>query len=236
MKHAILFSGGLDSTCAAILNPDAVLIRVSTGARYDAIESVYCGRIAEALDRKLISVDGVLDLAGLEQADALIPNRNALLLLTASAACPDVGTFNLVSVAGDGTHARDKDVTFAHKMSELMTHLSDVDTVVALPYRRAHKHELLLKAYETDLAKAEKVLPSVYSCYQGQPVHCGRCKACVRLYGAFAAAGLLDLAPRFDEVPHHVLSSTEVAAVYEGRGAEAAAALGAYLSLVMRGI
>lgn len=212
---ALLFSGGLDSTCAAILNPGHLLVRVSTGARYDSVEAARARKVAAVLRRPMQSLDKVLNLGQFEAADALIPARNAMIVLAAAQVDPFV---TLVAVSGDGTHATDKDLQFADIMTSLLRKLFGKGNV-ALPYRETAKHHLLRAAWRADPGAVCGVLPHVYSCYGDGPDHCGACKACLRLYGAIAWCGLLELAPPFRVHPLNT-PAPQVVEVFTGRGAE----------------
>ena len=227
-QKAILFSGGLDSTCAAILNPAHQLIRVATGSKYDSVETVHAALIANAWgDRSLIEVDGVLDLGRYEQDDALVPARNALVALVAAQHASEL---TLVSVDGDGTHATDKDARFADIMSELLAKLFGEGSVV-LPYRKWSKLHLLHAALEFDQEATLAALPHVWSCYNpvhvqqpgvpwsGTTQHCGQCKACVRLHGALAWANVLAHGPTFATNPFD-MPLAKVREIYAGRGEE----------------
>lgn len=215
LKRALLFSGGLDSTCAAILDPTTKLIRVSTGSRYDVIEAEHADAVAQALGREVLHVDGVLDLSSYEAADALIPARNALIALCAA---QHAESFALVSVAGDGTHATDKDAEFAYVMTLLLRKLFGRGEVV-IPYRSVSKIALLCAARDANRQTLLAALGYVYSCYMGAETHCGRCKACVRLWGALRAARLLDYGPTFEQSPSE-LPFDALRDVYAGRGEE----------------
>lgn len=226
MRHAkaILFSGGLDSTCAAVLNPSHALLRVGTGSKYDGIESTHAGRVAEALERDLFKIDGVLDLGRYEQDDALVPARNALVALVAA---QHANELSLVSVAGDGTHATDKDVRFADIMSELLAKLFGEGSLV-LPYRKFSKLELLEDALVADRERMLRALPYVWSCYGNGYSHCGHCKACIRLHGALAWAKIPTAHWPVFAVNPFTLPLSLIEAVYQERGHEAQEALRVY--------
>lgn len=220
--EAILFSGGLDSVAAAILQPSAALIRVSTRAKYDSVEATQARRIAALLDRTLIE-DHSLDLSQAEQADALIPGRNALLALTAARYAENL---TLVAVDGDGLHATDKDYDFSNLMTQLMRKLFGRG-VLRLPYRSKSKVELASAARRYNRELFDAVLPRVYSCYTGHDVHCGTCKACVRLWAACYAIGAENRCPTMRYQPWR-LSQAEWDAVFAGRGLEEQIALQTY--------
>jgi 7-cyano-7-deazaguanine synthase in queuosine biosynthesis len=214
---AILFSGGLDSTAAAILMPDAALIRVATGSCYDTIERTHARVVAGKLGRELVEVD-VLNLRLYEDSDALMPGRNGFLVMAAALHAVNV---MLISVAGDGTHATDKDAKFADLTSKLIKHLHG-DGQVMLPFRRMSKNELASAARRAGVL--DDVLPYVFSCYRppSPSLHCGECKACVRLWAACASIGATAM-PLFAVLPY-TLPPNAYMEVFAGRGEEEHAA------------
>lgn len=225
MSDAILFSGGLDSTCAAMLSTqDTTLIRIPVGSRYDKVEAWSAKSIARMIRRPLINASGYLNLADLEQKDGLIPGRNALLCLIAA---NFADKFELVSVEGDGTHARDKDVVFARRMNDLLRRLFSDSHEVCIPYRHTSKITLARMAHHADPVLFKSVSSMIYSCYKGGYRPCGVCKACIRHVGAMLAVtgttGREDYLVNPATLPYERLEE-----VYAGRGAEEQEALSAY--------
>lgn len=216
-RSAVLFSGGLDSLCAAVLHPEATLIRVATGSQYDKHERQCAVNLAHAIGRSIVLVDDVLFLTSLEQRDGLMPGRNAFIAL---AAAPYAQVLMLTSVNGDGTHATDKDAEFARLMSRLLTKLFG-NGGLALPYRDISKHALFKKALDFDQPRGRLLhaLPSVWSCYGPGGMHCGRCKACVRLWAALECCYATDYGPQFTENPLD-MSVMDYNRVFIGRGEE----------------
>jgi 7-cyano-7-deazaguanine synthase in queuosine biosynthesis len=222
--EAVLFSGGLDSMAAAILNPTALLVRVSTGSVYEAIEAKHARRVADALGRPLV-MDYSLNLAEAEQSDGIIPGRNALIAIVASR---HAKTLVLSAVEGDGRTARDKDQTFATLCSELMTHMHGGDqTRVRIPYKALAKAELANKARRLNRTLFDAAAPLLWSCYSDGPVHCGQCKACVRLWAALYAVGCGSVAPPMRTKPY-ALAWDVFTEVFDGRGNEAIVARQVY--------
>ena len=112
-KSVLLFSGGMDSLMInSLLKPD-ILLNVSMNSTYDDRErETFPNLISEFED--LIYLDRELDLARYERDDAIVPNRNAHLVLLAS----HYGeTIWLGSVSGDRSF--DKDETFYNHMDAL---------------------------------------------------------------------------------------------------------------------
>lgn len=228
-SHAILFSGGLDSMCAAVLNPSHQLLRVGTGSKYDVVEQRQSRLIVKAWGgRSLLNINDVLNLGVYEQQDALVPARNALIALVAAQHATEL---TLAAVAGDGTHATDKDQRFADMISELLAKLFGEGSVV-LPYRKWSKLQLLKHALDFDHDAVLAALPHVWSCYEPVQIsmgrgrmkyrydHCGQCKACIRLHGALAWADVLQHADYGFHVDPFTLPMDVIRETYDGRGHE----------------
>jgi len=112
-------------------------------------------------------------------------------------------------------------------MSDLLKHLHG-EGRVSLPYRNLSKNGLAAAARRTGLL--DKVLPYVFSCYRPSPgLHCGECKACIRLWAACKSIGAEGYAPQFKTYPA-ALPAHAFMEVFEGRGEERDAALQAYQS------
>jgi nitrogenase molybdenum-iron protein alpha/beta subunit len=105
-KTVLLYSGGMDSLIIDhIMRPD-VLLNISMNSNYDKRE-----RMSMEFDDRMVFLDDVLNLGQYERDDAIIPNRNAHLVLLAS----HYGeTILLGSVSGDRSF--DKDEKFYMRM------------------------------------------------------------------------------------------------------------------------
>ena len=116
-KSVLLFSGGMDSLMInALLKPD-ILLNVNMNSTYDARErETFPNLISEFKQgENYIYLGKELDLGIYERDDAIVPNRNAHLVLLAS----HYGeTIWLGSVNGDRSF--DKDEIFYHHMETLL--------------------------------------------------------------------------------------------------------------------
>ena len=179
----LLFSGGMDSVIFDhLLKPD-VLLYLPTGSKYEYIETKKLDDLAMKgyIDsKKLVVLPDVLDLSLFERDDAIVPNRNAFLLLFASLYGE---TLILGSVQGDRSY--DKDEVFYTRMSDLLNHMwqeqhwtEAKNFTVMSPYKNTTKTQLV-KDYLADGGKPEILLES-YSCYEGKEQLCGWCKPCFR--------------------------------------------------------
>ena len=179
----LLFSGGMDSVIFDhLLKPD-VLLYLPTGSKYEYIETKKLDDLAMKgyIDsKKLVVLPDVLNLSLFERDDAIVPNRNAFLLLFASL----YGEILILgSVQGDRSY--DKDEIFYDKMMALLNHMwqeqhwtEEKTFKVMSPYKNTTKTQLI-KDYLADGGKSEILLES-YSCYDGKEELCGWCKPCFR--------------------------------------------------------
>jgi len=189
-KMVLLFSGGMDSVIFDhLLHPD-VLLYLPTGSKYEDIETK---KMLDLTSKgyvdgsKLVVLPDVLNLSKFERDDAIVPNRNAFLLLFASLYGE---TLILGSVQGDRSY--DKDEIFYDKMEALLNHMwqeqhwtEEKTFKVMSPYKNTTKTQLI-KDYLADGGKSEILLES-WSCYDPQVKYllhpeqlCGWCKPCFR--------------------------------------------------------
>ena len=189
-KMVLLFSGGMDSVIFDhLLQPD-ILLYLPTGSKYEDIETK---KMLDLTSKgyvdgsKLVVLPDVLNLSKFERDDAIVPNRNAFLLLFASLYGE---TLILGSVQGDRSY--DKDEIFYDKMEALLNHMwqeqhwtEEKSFKVMSPYKNTTKTQLI-KDYLADGGKSEILLES-WSCYDPQVKYllhpeqlCGWCKPCFR--------------------------------------------------------
>ena len=186
-KMILLFSGGMDSVIFDhLLQPD-ILLYLPTGSKYEDIETK---KLLDLTSKgyvdssKLVMLPDVLNLCLFERDDAIVPNRNAFLLLFASLYGE---TLILGSVQGDRSY--DKDEIFYGKMEALLNHMwkeqhwtEERSFKVISPYKNTTKTQLI-KDYLAGGGKPEVLLES-YSCYSGDKQPCGWCKPCFRKWVA----------------------------------------------------
>jgi len=178
-KTVLLYSGGQDSIIIDhLLQPD-ILLNISMKSNYDHRER----KSMSGLDERMIFLDDVLNLGQFERDDAIVPNRNAHLILLAS----HYGeTIWLGSVSGDRSF--DKDEKFYLRMEDLLNHMwqeqhwtEERKFTIESPYKNKTKTELVREFIEVKGKDfAERELFQSYSCYEGRQKHCGQCKACFR--------------------------------------------------------
>ncbi|WP_233854230.1 7-cyano-7-deazaguanine synthase [Paraburkholderia sp. HD33-4] len=186
-KSVLLFSGGMDSLCMSrLLTPD-ILLCVDSDTPYSRRERQCIEQLIDTGDidgARVIKLDGVLRLSRFERDDAIVPNRNAHLVLLAS----HYGeTVFIGAVSGD--RSTDKDDAFCALMSTLLDHMwqeqhwTERRTFnVAVPFKRITKTRMVAQ-YLARGGTPASLLRS-FSCYEGGVHHCGQCKPCFRKWVA----------------------------------------------------
>ncbi len=211
-RTVVLLSGGLDSTVlAAYLKTicDRVLaISVNYGQRH-SIELQAATDVAKALSIPhtivdLSSLQAVLK--GSSQTDpsiavpeghyedptmrvTVVPNRNMILLAVATAFAISNGIDTVAYAAHRGDHAIYPDCRqeFVDALSIAMG-LCHYDPIrLIAPFVNFTKADIVTQG---DVIWAPMELS--YSCYNGQPWHCGVCGTCQERREAFKVAGVLD--------------------------------------------
>lgn len=188
VDKVLLYSGGLDSHCAAwIWKPDLCLY-VHTGAPYEAweLENI---RSRLTVPAPMLEIDGTCLLPHMH-GDFVIPQRNAFLVLHAAYYG---NTIAMAVTEGDGASATDKDHYFRDRMTMLLQRLwsrtatsSPVELV--LPWKLRTKAELVRMALEAGMPREDAI--ATPSCYLPDGGDCGTCKACVRKWIALEVNGI----------------------------------------------
>jgi len=194
-KTVLLYSGGMDSLIIDhLLKPD-ILLNISMNSAYDKRE-----RRSFEQDNRMIYLDDVINLGRYERDDAIVPNRNAHLILLAS----HYGeTIWLGSVSGDRSF--DKDEKFYLRMEDLLNHMwqeqhwtEERKFSISSPFKDKTKTELVREYINND--GDINLLWKSYSCYEGREKHCGQCKACFRKWVAMTN-NKLDIDNYWDNPP-----------------------------------
>lgn len=187
----ILFSGGMDSVVLSAMYPEALCLYVPTGSAYEAKERRQLAWVASAAGMVVETANVGLDLSAIERADAIVPSRNAYLVLVAA----NYGSrIMLGATAGDLSH--DKDGYWAGLMTQLLQYMlhgkhypGAPDYAVELPIKHKTKGELV--ADYIAIGRDPEILAESISCYDGEADgHCGKCKACIRKWAAMEANGV----------------------------------------------
>jgi 7-cyano-7-deazaguanine synthase in queuosine biosynthesis len=136
-----------------------------------------------------VTIEHNLSLGELEEADAFIPLRNALLVSLAAAKYPARNIY-LGALRGEGS--RDKSARFFRQMSDALSFQLSREIVVQAPYRSLTKRRLvsLFLQREKDV-RAIIALKSTRSCYSPKTsLFCGECRACFRRWVAMSLNGI----------------------------------------------
>ena len=176
----LLYSGGMDSLMIDYLLKPNLLLNISTNSAYDERERKSFPESVYEEGKDIIYLNDVLNLRDYERDDAIVPNRNAYLILLAS----HYGeTIWLGSVHGDRSF--DKDEAFYGHMETLLNHMwqeqhwtEERNFTISSPFKDRTKTELVTEYL--DKGGMMKYLLTSYSCYEGEEQHCGQCKACFR--------------------------------------------------------
>ncbi len=181
-KTVLLYSGGLDSLMVAyLLNPD-ILLYIPSGTVYEDKETRVIKKQIEdgILTSELVILDKELDLIDFERDDAIVPDRNAYLILLAA----NFGdTIWLGGINGD--RSVDTDENFCRMMVDLLdyTHQDQHWTkarkfTITSPLHHLTKTDIIKQFLE--LGGDPSIIEDSYSCYLGEDKPCGVCKPCVR--------------------------------------------------------
>jgi 7-cyano-7-deazaguanine synthase in queuosine biosynthesis len=166
----------MDSFLLAHLFPDAAKVYVDVGSIYSAKEKAHLPAD--------VMVERGINLGKWERSDAIIPGRNAFMVLAAS----QYGD-NIMLGATAGDQSRDKDDTWANMMTGLLRYMysgkhfdPERDMSVSLPIKDLTKAELVQQYMRAGGAMLP--LRDTISCYHPEHLHCGRCKSCLRKWVA----------------------------------------------------
>lgn len=212
MKVVVLCSGGMDSVAALhwARREHAVLAVASFdyGSKHNHRELPFAaGHAAQfGLRHEVIALDFVRRLfaSGLLQGGGTIPEghyedqtmrqtvvpfRNAIMLSIACGFAESVGAEGLVIAAHGGDHAIYPDCRedFMRAMGDAMRLGTYAGIQLLRPFIALDKARIAALGAELGVDFAR-----TWSCYQGGPVHCGKCGTCVERREAFLLAGLPD--------------------------------------------
>jgi 7-cyano-7-deazaguanine synthase len=215
MKVVVLCSGGMDSVAALhwAQREHAVLAVASFdyGSKHNHRELPFAAEHAAlwGLRHEVITLDFVRRLfaSGLLQGGGTIPEghyeddtmrqtvvpfRNAIMLSIACGFAESVGAEGLVIAAHGGDHAIYPDCRedFMRAMGDAMRLGTYAGIQLLRPFIALDKARIAALGTELGVDFAR-----TWSCYQGGPVHCGKCGTCVERREAFLLAGLPDPTP-----------------------------------------
>ena len=211
----VILSGGLDSSvllASAVAEGKVVkALSVDYGQRH-RLELAHAAKVAAHFDveHRVADLRGLRQfMAGSSQTDdrvsvpqghyadetmrlTVVPNRNMVMLAVAGAWAISLkyGSVSYAAHAGDHAVYPDCREEFAGPLAEALRHADWHCTTIERPFLSVSKADIVRLG-----AKLEFPFEMTYSCYEGQPVHCGRCGTCVERRMAFIEAGVPDPTP-----------------------------------------
>lgn len=218
MKRAVIvFSGGVDSVCSAVVlksKYELYGVSFSYGQKADReiIAAKYFAKKIGLKDHKIVDIGFMKNLYGDSNVltskkreipsefdySIVVPIRNAVFLSIASA-----WAFTLnASLVAYGAHTGDKHYpdcrpVFAKKLESAFNQ-GEIDGInsgirkdikIWSPYREGLSKSDLLTVGHKSLGEAVFM---TWSCYGGKKIHCGVCESCNNRKKAFEKAGIKD--------------------------------------------
>lgn len=208
-KVVALLSGGLDSTvlCASLRSDgwDVLPLSIAYGQRHRARELESALAVAGELGLRTPTILEVPALRGSSltgsgpiphghyaddsMRSTVVPNRNMIFLAHAAAHAIAEGAEAVAYAAHAGDHAVYPDCrpAFVAAMAAALAvaHYRPIELLT--PFVAWSKAEIAAAG-----ARLGAPLDLTWSCYEGGPVHCGRCGTCVERREAFQLAGVDD--------------------------------------------
>jgi 7-cyano-7-deazaguanine synthase len=212
MKVVVLCSGGMDSVTALYWaqreHAVAATVSFDYGAKHNHREIPFAREHAAKLGlrHEVVALDFVERLFssallkgggtipdGHYEADnmrqTVVPFRNAIMLSIAAGLAESIGAEGLVIAAHGGDHAIYPDCReeFMRALAEAMRTGTYAGIKLLRPFIAMNKARIAAEGARLGVDFAR-----TWSCYQGGPVHCGKCGTCVERREAFILAGLPD--------------------------------------------
>jgi 7-cyano-7-deazaguanine synthase len=191
-KKVLLFSGGMDSLMMdKLFNPDILLV-FPHGQQYEEVELNNITKLVKNghIDGDKLVFDYRFNFMELERDDAIIPLRNLYFISAAT----DYGEEILLgSVSGDRT--LDKSNDFYKLLTKTLNYLYQDQHwcekrkfKISSPLKNFSKSEVV-EMYLNKGGTKQALLDS-YSCYSGERIPDGTCKACFRKFVALENNGI----------------------------------------------
>jgi 7-cyano-7-deazaguanine synthase len=212
MTDLVLLSGGMDSTAALAVCADAGILGAAVSIDYGQrhkTEVLHAIQIAGhfgvphmildlskwgSLLKGSALTDPTVDLpyghyAAESMKATIVPNRNATFLSAACGVAIGQGYDRVVTAVHAGDHAIYPDCRpeFIDALNEAISLGTDGAVEIWAPFVNRTK---------TDIARIGSSIGAPFemswSCYEGGPLHCGRCGTCTERIEAFREAGVVD--------------------------------------------
>ena len=212
MKTVLIYSGGLDSTVLLydlLAGGDTVLaLSVDYGQRHRS-EVEHARRIAESLgvEWQLADLSGIAHLlagssltsseiavphghyAEDNMKQTVVPNRNMIMLSVAAGWAMGRQADRVAYAAHGGDHTIYPDCRpeFAAAVDRAIRLADWHEVQLYCPFIAMTKAEIVARG-----AKLDVDFGRTWSCYEGGPIHCGKCGTCFERREAFLRAGVPD--------------------------------------------
>ena len=212
MKTVLIYSGGLDSTVLLydlLASGDTVLaLSVDYGQRHRS-EVEHARRIAESLgvEWQLADLSGIAHLlagssltsseiavphghyADDNMKQTVVPNRNMIMLSVAAGWAMGRQADRVAYAAHGGDHTIYPDCRpeFAAAVDRAIRLADWHEVQLYCPFIAMTKAEIVARG-----AKLDVDFGRTWSCYEGGPIHCGKCGTCFERREAFLRAGVSD--------------------------------------------
>lgn len=204
MSSVIIYSGGMDSSVLLHLRKAdiAMAITFQYGSKHNAreLESARANCMALGIEHKVVHLDFVADLfrSDLLQSGGSIPEghyedesmrstvvpfRNGIMLSIATgiAESADCDEVLIANHAGDHAIYPDCRAGFIDAMARAIMEGTFSCIKLSAPFTRMTKREIALEGRRIGID-----FTKTYSCYNGGPIHCGKCGTCVERKEALA--------------------------------------------------
>lgn len=211
MKVVLTFSGGMDSTVLLwwlrAQGFEVKCLSVDYGQRHRReLEAAKIITTLAGVEHKIADLSGLRDLfAGSSQtsdiavphghyaADTMratvVPNRNMVLMALAGAWAISMKADKIAYAAHAGDHTIYPDCReeFVKPLSEALWNADWHHVGMIAPFINKTKSEIAKIGHDLWAPIAQ-----TYSCYQGEPLHCGKCGTCTERKEAIHQAGFKD--------------------------------------------
>jgi 7-cyano-7-deazaguanine synthase len=195
----ILVSGGIDSTVLLSYLIDKGLpvcpLFINYGQRSAKCESLSftnsCNRLSTP-QRIHIDVPGISrltrnQLTSQYSKDPWFPMRNSLLVDLAALHAQSIGSNTVAIGLTEGPTFPDTSELFIRKATQAISLSLGTPFQVVAPFRSLRKSEVVSLASGLNVR-----LSDTYSCFIGEPNHCGSCQGCISRKDAFRLASVSD--------------------------------------------
>jgi 7-cyano-7-deazaguanine synthase len=209
-SYLVVFSGGLDSTCALYWakaqGEKVVAVNFAYGSNHEKKECAAAKKIAAESGIELLHVN--LDffrkhffsalLGGIvpqgeyqpeNMKSTVVPFRNGIMLSVAAGIAESRGLDAVVLGNHGGDHFIYPDCRpgFISAMNDAISAGTDGAVKVISPFCDMDKADIVRVGAQLGVDFGQ-----TYSCYQGGDIHCGKCATCLERKAAFIASGVKD--------------------------------------------